>query len=61
MAEIPDPQTKGQSPERIDEVPGIGDRQAQIDEAIAGILELRKRMGKITVAEILSARDEGRR
>ena len=42
-------------------MPGIGDRQAQIDEAIAGILELRKRMGKITVAEILSARDEGRR
>ena len=58
---MPEHQTEGQSPELIDEVPGIGDRQAQIDEAIAGILELRKRMGKIAVAEILSARDEGRR
>ncbi|MGP8245714.1 MAG: hypothetical protein ACLQVN_14495 [Bryobacteraceae bacterium] len=35
-------------------------RQEEIDQAIAGIPELRKHTGKITLAEILSARDEGR-
>ena len=39
---------------------GIRD-QARIDAAIAGIRELRKTTGKITVEEILSARDEGRK
>jgi prevent-host-death family protein len=42
-------------------VPEASRRQEEIDKAIAGILELRKGKGKITVEEILSARDEGRR
>lgn len=41
-------------------VPEAERRQEEIDQAIAGIIELRKHTGKITVAEILSARDEGR-
>jgi prevent-host-death family protein len=32
----------------------------EIDKALAGIRELRKRTGKISVEELLSARDEGR-
>ena len=35
-------------------------RQAEIDRAIAGIRALRERTGKITVEDLLSARDEGR-
>jgi prevent-host-death family protein len=42
-------------------VPESGRRQEEVDEAIAGIRELRKRTGKITLKEILSARDEGRK
>ena len=41
-------------------VPEAERRQEEIDQAIAGIIELRKHTGKITVAEILSARNEGR-
>ncbi|HEY1810547.1 MAG TPA: type II toxin-antitoxin system prevent-host-death family antitoxin [Acidobacteriaceae bacterium] len=37
------------------------ERQAEIDAAIAEIRELGRRNGPITVAEILSARDEGRK
>jgi prevent-host-death family protein len=34
-------------------------RQAEIDEAVAAIKVLRKRTGKITVKQLLSARHEG--
>lgn len=36
-------------------------RQEEIDRAIESIKELRNRTGRITVEELLSARDEGRR
>ena len=36
-------------------------RQAEIREAIEGIRALRPRFGRITVKELLSARDEGRK
>jgi prevent-host-death family protein len=42
-------------------VPEVDRRQEEIDEALAGIRELRKRTGKIAVGELLSARDEGRK
>lgn len=42
-------------------VPESARRQEEVDEAIAGIRELRKRSGKITLKEILSARDERRK
>ena len=42
-------------------VPEIDRRQEEIEKAIANIKELRKRTGRITVAELQSARDEGRR
>ncbi len=42
-------------------VPEVDRRQEEIDRALAGIRELRKRTGKIAVDELLSARDEGRR
>ncbi len=39
-----------------------GDRQqAQIDDAMEAIRNLRRRTGRIEVDELLSARDEGRR
>jgi hypothetical protein len=34
--------------------------QREIDDAIEGIMDLRKRNGKITFEEIRSAREEGR-
>jgi prevent-host-death family protein len=40
-------------------VPEAHRRQAEIDRAIEGIRALRRRTGKITVAELLSARHEG--
>lgn len=40
-------------------VPEATRRQAEIDAAIAGIKELRRHTGRITVEEILSARHEG--
>jgi prevent-host-death family protein len=42
-------------------VPELDHRQEEIDKALAGIHELRKRTGRITVKELLSARDEGRK
>jgi prevent-host-death family protein len=36
-------------------------RQAEIDDAIANIRAIGRRNGRITVEELLSARDEGRR
>jgi prevent-host-death family protein len=42
-------------------VPEASLRQNEIDAAIARIQKLRKRTAKITVRELLSARDEGRR
>ena len=41
--------------------PETSRRQAEIDAAIAAIVALRKETGRMTVEEILSARDEGRR
>ena len=40
-------------------VPEIDRRQAEIDQAVAGIKALRRHTGKVTVDEILSARHEG--
>ena len=42
-------------------VPEVDRRQAEIDKALGAIRELRKRTGRITVRELLSARDEGRK
>ncbi len=42
-------------------VPEVDRRQQEIDAALAGIHELRKRIGKITRGELFSARDEGRK
>ncbi len=42
-------------------VPEVGRRQEEIDKALAAIRELRGRTGRITVGELLSARDEGRK
>jgi prevent-host-death family protein len=42
-------------------VPETKLRQAEIREAIEGIRALRPRFGRITVKELLSARDEGRK
>jgi prevent-host-death family protein len=42
-------------------VPEVERRQEEIDKALAAIHELRKRTGSITLGELLSARDEGRR
>ena len=42
-------------------VPETDRRQEEIDKALSGIRELRRRTGRITVSELLSARDEGRK
>ena len=42
-------------------VPEAERRRGEIDRALASMAELRKRTGKMTVEEILSARDEGRK
>lgn len=42
-------------------VPEVDRRQEEIDKALAGIHEFRKRVGGITVGDLLSARDEGRK
>jgi prevent-host-death family protein len=42
-------------------VPEVDGRQKEVDKALASIRELSKRTGKITLRELLSARDEGRR
>lgn len=41
--------------------PELDRQQEEIDKSLAAIRELRKRTGKITVKEILAARDEGRK
>ena len=42
-------------------VPEKSRRQQEIDEAIAAIRELRKHTKRVTIEEIISARDEGRK
>jgi prevent-host-death family protein len=42
-------------------VPEIDRRQEEIDKALAGIRGLRGRTGRISVDDLLSARNEGRR
>jgi prevent-host-death family protein len=42
-------------------VPEVDRRQEEVDQAIANIRSLRERNRKVTVAELLSARDEGRK
>jgi prevent-host-death family protein len=40
-------------------VPEAQQRQAEIDQAIAGLGKLRRRVGRITIPELLAARHEG--
>ena len=42
-------------------VPEVDRRQEEIDKAMASIRDLPKRTGKITVEELRSAREEGRK
>ena len=42
-------------------VPEMDRHQAEIDQALAGIQELRRRTGRISLRELLSAREEGRK
>ena len=42
-------------------VPELDRRQEEIDQALASIVALRQETGRITLVELLSARDEGRR
>jgi hypothetical protein len=42
-------------------VPEVDRQQAKIDEAMEAIRNLRRRTGRATADELLSARDEGRR
>jgi prevent-host-death family protein len=42
-------------------VPEIDRQQGKIDEAMDAVRNLRRRTGRITADELLSARDEGRR
>ena len=42
-------------------VPETDRRQEEIDRALAAIRELRRCAGRITLRELLSARDEGRK
>ncbi len=42
-------------------IPETNGRQGEIDSAVAGILELRRRTGKITAAELVSSVHEGHR
>lgn len=42
-------------------VPEVDRRQEEVDNAIAGIRALRQRNGRVTVEDLLSARDEGRK
>lgn len=42
-------------------VPEDGQRRGEIAKAIAGIVALRRKAGRVTKGEILSARDEGRK
>jgi len=42
-------------------VPEVKRRQEEVDRSLASIRELRKRTVKVPIAEILSAREEGRK
>jgi prevent-host-death family protein len=42
-------------------VPEVDRRQEKVDRALASIRELRKRTRKITIEEIVSAKEEGRK
>jgi prevent-host-death family protein len=42
-------------------VPEVDRRQEEVEQAIANIRALRQRNGRVTVKELLSAREEGRR
>ena len=42
-------------------VPEVDRRQEEIDKALAAIRKLSKHTGRITISEVLSARDEGRK
>jgi prevent-host-death family protein len=42
-------------------VPEVDRRQEEVDKAIANIRALRERNGKVTVEELISAREEGRK
>jgi prevent-host-death family protein len=42
-------------------VPEVDRRQQEVDKAMAAIHELGKHTGRITLGELLSARDEGRK
>jgi prevent-host-death family protein len=42
-------------------VPEVNRRQEEVDRAIASIRELRKRTLKVSIEEILSAKEEGRK
>lgn len=41
-------------------VPEVDRRQQEVDEALAAIRVLRTRTGRVSTADLLSARDEGR-
>ena len=42
-------------------VPEVDRRQEEIDKAIEGIRQIRKRASRVTIKELLAARDEGRK
>ena len=42
-------------------VPEVDRRQEEVDKAIANIRALRQRNGRVSVEELLSAREEGRK
>jgi len=42
-------------------VPEVDRRQEEVDNALASIRTLRQRNGRVTVDELLSAREEGRK
>jgi prevent-host-death family protein len=42
-------------------IPEVDRRQEEIDNAIDGIRQIRLRTGSVSVEELLSARDEGRK
>jgi prevent-host-death family protein len=42
-------------------VPELDRRQEEVDKSLDAIMELRKRTGRITLEELLTARDEGRK
>ena len=42
-------------------IPEVNRRQEEVDRALASIRELRQRTRKVGIAEILSAKEEGRR